>query len=439
MRKFLLAICGMVLFILPAFAVTVNVTNPLPYATVTSPVTFKARAGSSKSITAWHIYVDNKDAYGGSLASSAISPSLALSAGNHNVVVRAWDASGANGTSSFQIKVSTTAVSSGPVAVTVASPLAGATVSSPATVHASATSAKAITGWRVYVDGKDSYGGPMSTASISPSLTLAAGTHTLMVRAWDASGAYGTNTVHVTVRGSAPPPPPPPTSPSEGPVAPATAKVFPKIENMAGWGACAYAACSGNDGGVYWMAQNVTTPSLDGASTEFYAGGRAYSDILRWKNLGRDFGTKKFIYEVWFYIDNPTAAGALEFDYLQVLNGKKYNFSSQCDYFYGSVWDVWNGVTKRWIHTNMACPKFTANTWHHYKMYGEIVPTTGQTHYFNIWIDGKDNIPNSTYAYQQAENTSWPNNSTVQIQQDLSKTPGNGLHQWVDKVTLYLW
>jgi hypothetical protein len=87
----------------------------------------------------------------------------------------------------------------------------------------------------------------------------------------------------------------------------------------------------------------------------------------------------------------------------------------------------------------MPCPKFTANTWHHYKLYGELDTTNGRTHYLNLWIDGQDNIPNSTYAYQKAETTNWPNNSTVQIQQDLSKNPGSGLHQWVDKVTLYAW
>jgi hypothetical protein len=342
MRKFLFAIGGMLISMLPAFAVTVNVSNPIPYSTVTSPVT----------------------------------------------------------------------------------------------VNATATSTKIITGWHIYVDGKDSYGGAMATASISPSLTLATGTHTLMVRAWDSTGAYGTNTFQVTVSTSTPPPP----TTNNGPVAPSTAKVFSKIEEMSGWGACASASCSGNDGGVYWTAQFQTTPSLDGSSTEFYTGGAAYRDVLHWKNLGTNLGTTKFIYDLWFYIDNPTAVGALEFDYIQVVNGKKYNFSSQCDYYYGSVWDVWDGVNKKWVHTNLPCPnKFTAKTWHHYKLYGELLLSTGQTHYLNMWADGVDSIPNSTYAYQKAESTKWSNHYTVQIQQDLSKTPGSGLIEWVDKVTLYAW
>jgi hypothetical protein len=215
--------------------------------------------------------------------------------------------------------------------------------------------------------------------------------------------------------------------------------VFSKIESMTGWGQCASAACSGTNGGVLWTAQNITSPSLDGSSTEFYAGGSAYADMLHWKNLGANLSTTKFIYEVWFYVDNPNAAGAFEFDYLQINSGKKYNFSSQCDYYYGSVWDVWDGAGKHWVHTGMKCPKFTANTWHHYKMYGEIIPSTGQTHYFNIWLDGVDSIPSNTYAYQKAETTNWPNNATVQVQEDLTNNPGAGLHQWVDNVTLYVW
>lgn len=320
------------------------------------------------------------------------------------------------------------------VTVNVSNPLPNSTVTSSVPVKASASSTKPITGWHIYVDGKNVYGGTMSTSSISPTLTLATGSHSIMVRAWDSTGAYGTNTFSVSVASGTPPP-----APSEGPVAPSTAKVFSKIEQMTGWGACASASCSGNDGGVYWTAQNVTTPSLDGSSTEFYTGGTAYRDVLHWKNLGVNLGTTKFIYEVWFYVDSATTWGALEFDYLQVLNGRKYNFSSQCDTYYGTVWDVWDGVTKRWVHTNLPCAKFAANTWHHYKLYGELLTSTGQTHYLNMWIDGKDSIPSSTYAYQVAEATSWPNNSTVQIQQDLSKNPGNGLHQWVDKVTLYAW
>jgi len=341
MRKFLLAIGGMFISMLPAFAVTVNVASPLPYSTVASPVTVKASASSTKGITGWHIYVDNNTVYGGG-----------------------------------------------------------------------------------------------ATTSISPALTLANGTHTISVRAWDATGAYGTNTFQVTVSGTASTPPP---TTGGGPVAPSNAKVFSKIEQMTGWGACATAACAGTNGGVYWTAQNITTPSLDGSSTEFYAGGSGYADMLHWKNLHQSLTTTKFIYDLWFYVDNMNAAGALEFDYLQIVNGKKYNFSSQCDYYYGGHWDVWDGTGKHWVHTNMPCAKFAANTWHHYKMYGEIIPSTGQTHYFNIWVDGKDSIPTSNYAYQKAEGTNWPNNATVQVQQDLTKTPGNGLHQWVDKVTLSVW
>jgi hypothetical protein len=323
------------------------------------------------------------------------------------------------------------------VTVNVSTPVPYATVTSPATVKASASSTKPITGWHIYVDNKYVYGGNSTATSISPALTLTTGTHTVAVRAWDSTGAYGTNTFQVTVNGTAPTPPPPTSN--AGPVAPANARVFSKIEQMSGWGACATAACAGTNGGVYWTAQNITTPSLDGSSTEFYAGGGPYADMLHWKNLGVSLTTTKFLYDVWFYVDNMAVAGALEFDYLQVVKGKKYNFSSQCDYYYGNHWDVWDGTGKHWVHTNMPCPKFTANTWHHYKMYGEIIPSTGQTHYFNIWVDGVDSMPNSTYAYQKAENTNWPNNATVQIQEDLTSKPGNGLHQWVDKVTLSVW
>src|SRR5690348_7948175 len=102
MRKLLLAVGGMMMAVMPAMAVTVNVSNPLPYATVTSPVNVKASASSTKPITGWHVYVDNKDVYGGTMSTTAVSPTLTLAAGTHTVSVRAWDSTGAYGTNTFQ-------------------------------------------------------------------------------------------------------------------------------------------------------------------------------------------------------------------------------------------------------------------------------------------------------------------------------------------------
>jgi hypothetical protein len=93
-----------------------------------------------------------------------------------------------------------------PVTVTMTSPASGATVSSPVRVAASASSTAKVTGWWIYVDGKGVYN-TGATTSISTNISLASGTHTIMARAWNSNGTYGSASRSVTV----------PTSPTTDP------------------------------------------------------------------------------------------------------------------------------------------------------------------------------------------------------------------------------
>jgi hypothetical protein len=85
------------------------------------------------------------------------------------------------------------------VTVTVSSPTNGATVSSPVTFNASATSSHTITGWHIYVDSVDSFSAGQVN-SISPSLSLSTGQHTVVIRAWDSTGAFGDGTLTITIQ-----------------------------------------------------------------------------------------------------------------------------------------------------------------------------------------------------------------------------------------------
>ena len=71
----------------------VTVSSPTTGSTVGSPVHFVASATSSHPITAMRIYVDNVSVY--VVSSSKIDTSVAMSSAKHNVVVQAWDSSGA--------------------------------------------------------------------------------------------------------------------------------------------------------------------------------------------------------------------------------------------------------------------------------------------------------------------------------------------------------
>jgi hypothetical protein len=81
--------------------------------------------------------------------------------------------------------------------VTVCSPTAGSTLGSPVHFTAAAKSIHPITTMRIYIDNVSKVSA--SASSINTSLALAAGTHAVVVQAWDSSGAIfkSSLTIHV--------------------------------------------------------------------------------------------------------------------------------------------------------------------------------------------------------------------------------------------------
>ena len=174
-----------------ATTVGVNVCSPTSGSTVSSPVRFTAAAKSTLPITAMRIYIDNVSVYLTSAASLDVS--IAVSSGTHNVVVQAWNSSGAVVKSSL-ITLTVTqgtpgACSAATVGVTVCSPTPGATVASPVHVTAAAKSAAGpITAMRIYVDNVSVYA--VNAAGIDTTLAVSSGTHSMVVQAWDSTGAF---------------------------------------------------------------------------------------------------------------------------------------------------------------------------------------------------------------------------------------------------------
>ena len=175
----------------------VTVSAPATGSMMISPVPLQASASASAghSITGWKVYVDKVGVYNGG-AVSDIAPKIAMKAGTHSVVVRAWDTSG-----NYGDQVLTVSVNTSKPAVNISTPSSNASLGSPFTLKAAAapSSGQKITGWWVYVDKKATYkAGALS--AIAPKLSLSTGTHKLVVRAWDTSGNYGDEALTVTVR-----------------------------------------------------------------------------------------------------------------------------------------------------------------------------------------------------------------------------------------------
>jgi hypothetical protein len=329
------------------------------------------------------------------------------------------------------------------VTVQVSAPTASSTVSTPIHVHATASSSHLITGWHIYLDGTSVYAGP-AVATIDTNVNASQGSHQIVIRAWDSTGAYGSQTLQATASstaGTAPAPTPVPATPSSPtgalPTPPSTARVYSNVEQMTtGWAACNTAACAGgNGGGAYWQAFNQTTPSLDGRSMEIYHDG-GWSNALWYRKMGADNSASNFLWDFYVQLDSASvnASQALEYDAFQFVGGYNYMIGTECNYAAG-VWDTWNEVTQHWLHTTVPCKKFAAGTWHHIQWYMTANHSNHTYTYKTLVVDGVVYNLNQT---QPAKNLGWGDNAGVQWQLDVNAS-GAGYHEWVDRATFTMW
>jgi hypothetical protein len=197
LKKFVRLFVSLLAFSSIGVAQSVTVSSPSNGATVGSPVNFVASAtGGSFPVTAMRIYVDNVSDY--LTNSSSLNTSLALAGGSHYVVVQAWNSAGQVFKNALNITVgSSPSPSAG--AVTVTSPGNGATVTSPVNFVAAATpvSGRVITAMMIYVDNNSDY--TTNAASLNTSLSLAAGGHSVVVQAWDNTGAVYKSALSINV------------------------------------------------------------------------------------------------------------------------------------------------------------------------------------------------------------------------------------------------
>jgi hypothetical protein len=250
------------------------------------------------------------------------------------------------------------------------------------------------------------------------------GTHQLFVYAQDNHGTFGFASVQITVVSDGLPTPPP------------NAVVFDKIQQRGNWGSCHDPGCAGGSGqGTYWMAQNQATPSLSGSSAEFFNSG-AWANALWWQKLGANSNTRNFLWDFYFWVDSNynVATQALEFDSFQFINGYNYMMGTECVYP-SQIWDTWDEASGHWIHSNIPCPHFVPNTWHHMQLYTTTNVNAQQYTFVTMVIDGKSIPMNIT---GNALYLNWGNNVGVQWQLDQNAN-GSGVHEWMDNAKLTIW
>jgi phospholipase C len=149
------------------------------------------------------IYVNNTLTY--VVNSASMNTTLSLTPGKYNTVVEEWDHCG--GASYTAVPITVAGQTGTVTAVTVTSPAANSTVTSPVTYAATATTATCATGiasMGIYVNNKIAY--VVSGAKLNTQLTLAAGAEHTVVEEWDNCGGAAYTTINLTVQAAQPAP-----------------------------------------------------------------------------------------------------------------------------------------------------------------------------------------------------------------------------------------
>jgi hypothetical protein len=374
-------------------------------------------------------------------SSAHIDKYVSLGSGTHEVILKAWDTSGAIQRRYLTVKAGSASASSsyavtgsGGVQVKVTSPANNASVGSQVHFVASAIASSSrynVSSMQIYVDDQRVY--RTSNSSIDKYVGVSGGSHSVDIKAWDTSGAL--QRAHLTIHSGSTS-----SSSSDSTVVSSGAKNWYKVEQMDGWQSCSSCAGVGGDGPVasYWSRRGVSSPSRDGNAREFFlGGGTPYSNVLFSKRLTGDAGfirdQHNFVYDLYFYYTNSEAAQALEFDINQYIDGKSYIWGTQCNIRAGHTWDIWNNIDKRWVSTGAYCPTPATYSWNHVVL--EMQRTSDRKlRYISITFNGSKHYLNRYYS---PRSTSWTG-LTLNYQMD-GNVRQQDYHTWVDKFHFSSW
>ena len=315
--------------------------------------------------------------------------------------------------------------------------------SSPITISGTASSSYSITGWTIYVDSNLVFRENTSSKTLSKAVSMSSGTHSVVVKAWDSSGANGSAYLKVSVGSYSTSGTSTTTTTSLIPKPPSTAKYLNSIDQMSGWTACSKCANT-TSATSYWYKQWVGSPSLDGASMQTYIKGsyNAWADDLFVKTFGDQTWARHIEFTMHFLWNAPKTkqangayvVQAIEFDARMLIGNFKYLFGTQCDYGHGT-WDIWNNTSRYWYHTSVPCQKWGPNSWHTVTWYFTIDNTNKYLHYVALSVDGKQYSVNKSMA---AGAVPYNKQFLIQFEQDTDQA-GDPWYLWADKIQVALW
>ena len=165
----------------------------------------------------------------------------------------------------------------------------------------------------------------------------------------------------------------------------------------------------------------------------FWIGGKTpYSNALWWRELGPDSKPTHFNYDLYFYLENPGAPEALEFDVNQTIRGTRYVFGTECSYRDTGHWQVWDSAAGKWFDTDVACPQVAPKQWHHLVWQFERIG--GKAHYIGVTLDNQ--FMKVDKYFDPAKYGSEGMSVAVQLDGDSRQT---AYKLWIDKLSLIRW
>lgn len=321
--------------------------------------------------------------------------------------------------------------------LTVSGPLANATVTSPINVVASASPTNAIFFMRVYVDNVSVY--YTSSNSINTQIFASPGAHTVLVMAEDSGGYISAIPLSVTVTSQA-------------------KTTISNIQNLSGWQSCSadfpagsqragqLCAAGNKNTPSSKLTQGLATPSMDGKSAQFSMNAPSgasdptygYSNYLYFNAITGGNSVSQFTYDLYFWIDNPDAPQALEFDLNQAYDDtgagtpQRWVWGSECN-FKGEtpgLWDIWDDEAGKWRATTVPCDPFPGSAWNHLTWNVERVGN--QVHYITLTVNGQAYNVDTYYNNQQGWDLE-EIDTAFQMDLDSNADPYN---VWLDQVSL---
>ena len=224
-----------------------------------------------------------------------------------------------------------------------------------------------------------------------------------------------------------------------------TTYIISNIDQRAGWVSCDVCAGPGGLGVVsdHSMLQGITSPVLEGRSAQFTLNPSAsYATALWWNDIGGRDASSHFVYDLYFYAVNPTAAQALEFDVNQTraADSTKYIFGTECDIRGTHTWRYYDNVAKKWVSSGITCVAPVAYKWNHLVLEFQRVPATSSTPasltFVAVTLNGVKSYVNGTSASRPGTGTYSHVNVALQLDGNRTATPYS---VWLDKVKLTHW